>query len=218
MSQSQSPKPCGAVKTNKQQTYKQKTHTRGFAGGSAVKNLPISDLQGLFKKHWHSFKLLDMAVWALTPDNPVWLCNTSVLNIDVLEPPSTSFKDFPGGPDSKVSCLQCGRPGFDPWIGKILWRRKWQPTPVLLPGKSHGQRSMVGCWEPAREIPPMTRSCGGDLTGKADQDLRDFLDLLKHLPQTKICLSTVYYIMPFTNSSDINRGLSLTTFLWRKST
>ena len=37
--------------------------------------------------------------------------------------------------------LQCGRPRFDPWVGKIPWRRKWQPTPVLLPGKSHGQRS-----------------------------------------------------------------------------
>ena len=35
-------------------------------------------------------------------------------------------------------CLQCGRPGFNPWVGKIHWRRKWQPTPVLLPGKSHG--------------------------------------------------------------------------------
>ena len=41
-------------------------------------------------------------------------------------------------------CLQLGRPGFDPWVGKILWRRKWQLTPVLLPGKSHGQRNMVG--------------------------------------------------------------------------
>ena len=41
-------------------------------------------------------------------------------------------------------CLQCGRPGFDPWVRKIPWRRKWQPTPVLLPGKSHGQRSLVG--------------------------------------------------------------------------
>ena len=40
-------------------------------------------------------------------------------------------------------CLQCGRPAFNPWFGKILWRRKWQPTPVLLPGKSHG-RSLVG--------------------------------------------------------------------------
>ena len=41
-------------------------------------------------------------------------------------------------------CLQCRRPGFDPWVRKIPWRRKWQPTPVLLPGKSHGQRSLVG--------------------------------------------------------------------------
>ena len=41
-------------------------------------------------------------------------------------------------------CLQCGRPRFDPWVGKILQRMKWQPTPVLLPGKSHGGRSMVG--------------------------------------------------------------------------
>ena len=37
-------------------------------------------------------------------------------------------------------CLQCRRSGFDPWVGKIPCRRKWQPTPVLLPGKSHGQR------------------------------------------------------------------------------
>ena len=41
-------------------------------------------------------------------------------------------------------CLQCGRAGFDSWVGKILWRRKWQPTPVLLPGKSHGWRNLVG--------------------------------------------------------------------------
>ena len=41
-------------------------------------------------------------------------------------------------------CLQCGRPGFDPWVGKIRWRMKWQSTPVLSPGKSHGQRSLVG--------------------------------------------------------------------------
>ena len=41
-------------------------------------------------------------------------------------------------------CLQCRRPGLDPWVGKIPWRRKWQPTPVFLPGESHGQRSLAG--------------------------------------------------------------------------
>ena len=40
--------------------------------------------------------------------------------------------------------LQCRRPRFDPWAGKILWRRKWQPTTLFLPGKSHGQRSLAG--------------------------------------------------------------------------
>ena len=41
-------------------------------------------------------------------------------------------------------CLQCRRPGFNLWVGKIPWRREWQPTPVFSPGKSHGQRSLVG--------------------------------------------------------------------------
>ena len=50
---------------------------------------------------------------------------------------------FPGGSDSK-DCLECRKPGFDPWVGKIPWRRKWQSTPVFLPGKSRGQRSMAG--------------------------------------------------------------------------
>ena len=33
---------------------------------------------------------------------------------------------------------------FDPWVGKILWSRAWQPTPVFLPGESHSQKSVVG--------------------------------------------------------------------------
>ena len=40
-------------------------------------------------------------------------------------------------------CVQCQRPGLDPWVRKIPWRRTWHPTPVLLPGESHGQRSLA---------------------------------------------------------------------------
>ena len=40
--------------------------------------------------------------------------------------------------------LQCGRPGFDPWVGKIPWRREWLPTSVFWPGEFHGQRSLAG--------------------------------------------------------------------------
>ena len=50
-----------------------------------------------------------------------------------------------------------------------------------------------------------------DLMGKADQDSRDPLELLKHLPQKPVCLS--YYFLTFSNSSDINEGLYLATFL-----
>ena len=41
--------------------------------------------------------------------------------------------------------LQCRKPGFKPWVGKISWRRKWQLIPVFLPGKHHGQRSLADC-------------------------------------------------------------------------
>ena len=51
---------------------------------------------------------------------------------------------FPWWLRGQSVCLQWGRPGYDPWVRKIPWRRKLQPTPVLLPGKSHGRTSLVG--------------------------------------------------------------------------
>ena len=46
-----------------------------------------------------------------------------------------------------LQCRSYRRYGFDPWVGKIPWRRKSQPTPVFLPGKSHGQRGLKGITE-----------------------------------------------------------------------
>ena len=57
------------------------------------------------------------------------------------------FLGFPrwcSGKESRCQCRRHKRRGFDPWVRKIPWRRKWQPTPVFLPGKSHGRRSLVG--------------------------------------------------------------------------
>ena len=51
----------------------------------------------------------------------------------------------------KQSTCQCRKPGFCLWVGKIPWRREWQPTPTFLPGKSHGQRSQMGCSPWGRE-------------------------------------------------------------------
>ena len=55
-----------------------------------------------------------------------------------------SKKASPGGSGGKESTCQCRKCGFDPWVGKMPWRRKWQPTPVFLARKSHGPRSLVG--------------------------------------------------------------------------
>ena len=51
---------------------------------------------------------------------------------------------FPGGSVGKESICNSGDPGSIPGLGKIPWRREWPPTPVFLPGESHGQRSVVG--------------------------------------------------------------------------
>ena len=54
---------------------------------------------------------------------------------------------LPGRASGKELSCQCRRHkrlGLDPWVGKIPWRRAWQPSPVFLPRESYGQRSLVG--------------------------------------------------------------------------
>ena len=48
------------------------------------------------------------------------------------------------GKESACQCRRCRRLGFPLWVGKNLWRRKWQPQLVFLPGKFHAQRNLVG--------------------------------------------------------------------------
>ena len=56
-------------------------------------------------------------------------------------------------------CRKYKRHGFDPWVRKIPWRRAWQPTPVSLPGESHGQRSLAGYspWESELDLTEVTQ-------------------------------------------------------------
>ena len=60
----------------------------------------------------------------------------------------SNFYFYPSMPWASLMvkiCLQCKRPGFNPWVRKIPWKREWQPTPVFLPGEPHGQS---GCYSP----------------------------------------------------------------------
>ena len=56
---------------------------------------------------------------------------------------TAELKDFPGGASGKEPACQCRRLRFNPWVRKIPWRRAREPTPALLPGDFHGQRSLA---------------------------------------------------------------------------
>ena len=77
------------------------------------------------------------------------------------------YRGFPGGASGKESARQCRRykrRGFNPCFRKIPWNRKWQPTPVFLPGKSHGQRNLVG-YSPwgCKELDTTEEACNIDV-------------------------------------------------------
>ena len=55
-----------------------------------------------------------------------------------------TYGGFPGSSDGKSVCLQCGRPGFHPWVGKIPWRRKWHPHSSTLAWKIPWTEEPVG--------------------------------------------------------------------------
>ena len=68
----------------------------------------------------------------------------------------------------KEFTCQCRRHRLDPWVRKMPWRRKWQHTPVFLPGKSHEQRSLVGC------SPWGHKRVGHDLQTKPHQQRQEY--------------------------------------------
>ena len=80
------------------------------------------------------------------------LCNAH-LNMQIIVCEGVCICFFPTDPihgglprwlrGKQLTC-QCWRCAFNPWVGKIPWSRKWQPTPGFLPGESHGQRSLAG--------------------------------------------------------------------------
>ena len=83
---------------------------------------------------WHSLSVVIGAV-NLESVYLEWLnqCSKHLLNIKYLPDHGATWQ-----------CRRHKRCRLDPWIGKIPWRRKWQPTPVFLPGQSQGRRRLVG--------------------------------------------------------------------------
>ena len=84
---------------------------------------------------WHHMAFVFTSVWVSSHKD------ISLIGFRV------NSRGFPGGASGKESSCQYRKHkgySFNPWVGKIPWRRKWQPTPLFLSGESHGQRSLVG--------------------------------------------------------------------------
>ena len=91
-----------------------------------------------------------LAPWKKSCDKPSILKSRDIIlltKVCIVKPMAFPIRELPGWHSGKESACQCRRHkrhGFNPWVGKIPWSRKWQPTPVFLPGKSHGERNLVG--------------------------------------------------------------------------
>ena len=90
---------------------------------------PSSEYSGLisFRINWFHLEVLKSLLWQLSSKASILWHLT-----------------FPGGSDGKESACNADRPGFNPWVGKIPWRREWQPPPVFLPGEFCGQNNLLG--------------------------------------------------------------------------
>ena len=94
---------------------------------------------------------------------------------------------LPGGLAGKeptYQCKSCKRHKFSPWVGKIPWRRKWQPTLVFLPGKFHGQRRLVSY----------------SLWGRKESDINEDMCVHTHMCSTKhlcVCVCVCKICKPY---------------------
>ena len=85
-----------------------------------------------------------VCVWTVGPTPGRYSLKKRGCAVSAEASPGTSLNCCASGKESTRQCRRCKRLGFNPWIGKIPWRRKWQPTPVFLPGECCGQRGLAG--------------------------------------------------------------------------
>ena len=80
-------------------------------------------------------------------------------------------------------------PGFDPWVGKRVWTREWQPTPVFLPGEFHGQRSLAGYSPYGHKESDMTKATEHACTVCTDiTHTKNFLIILRRVKDLRLTL------------------------------
>ena len=147
------------------------TWYRGFPGGSAVKSLPAVQEHACVLSHFSCVRLF-VTLWSIDSQAPLSMGFSRHEYWSGLSCPPPGDLPIPGiEPASLISPALAGgffttsatreapamhQSGFNPWLGKVPWRRKWLTTPVFLPGEFHGQKSLAGYSPWGRKEPDMT--------------------------------------------------------------
>ena len=108
-----------------------------------------------------------LALWIFTHDSQSWC-----LSLPLEYVPLCGLLGGASGREPACQCWRLKRCRFNPWVRKIPWRRKGQPTPVFLPGESHGQRSLAG-YSPR---------------GHEESDTTETTSCTAHVPLWPVCL------------------------------
>ena len=130
----------------------------------------------------------------------------------------TGNPGLPRGHSSKESTCQCRRlkrHRFHPWVRKIPWSRKWRPTPVFLPGESHGQRSLAGYSEKdckQSDTAQCTHTPNKRVRGRSRQKRSNHLMLSL---QTSKCILLLISLGWYSSLVSVSFVLSLTVSSWK---
>ena len=140
-------RPCGLVSFSSSETYQRSQFQ--LSNSLSFSKSPLSELTD---NHSTLQELLPQGVSGV-------LSGFKEKNLDLSGSPSftldiSNISAASWWLSGKVATCQCRRHEFDPWVRKIPWRMEWHPTPVFLPGKSHGQKSLAGYspWKSQRVV------------------------------------------------------------------
>ena len=128
-------------------------------------------------------------VWPPPPSRPVWRCS-----VYMSFNKSYVWAGLPWWLSGKEPTCQCRRHGFNPWVRKIRWTRKWQLTLVFLHGKPHGQRNLVGY------SPWGCKRFGHNLATKQQSCMSSFWNFNAGWPRIFLSLSLAPCLPPFPPS------------------
>ena len=137
-----------------------KYYTYIWHPGLFEKPCVLTQTVGIWPECWKVFREIEMLIGNQKKREAWWMAllptKGEMETLQVQQMISCPSVKIPGAARSKESSCQCRMLGFNAWVRKISWKRKWQLTPVFLHGESHGQGRLMCCSPWGRKESDMT--------------------------------------------------------------